>query len=95
MEEFDIHFGAKPDILDKARELRQRETKAEKVLWYNIRDRKINGLKFRRQHALDIFIADFYCHEIKLVVEIDGSIHDLKENQEYDIGRSEELNSQT
>ncbi|WP_461634355.1 endonuclease domain-containing protein [Labilibaculum euxinus] len=66
-------------------------TKSEKLLWTEIRNRKLNGLKFRRQHPINIFIADFYCHEIKLVIELDGNIHDSEENKEYDEGRTAEL----
>jgi very-short-patch-repair endonuclease len=48
------------------------------------------GLRFRPQHPMDKFIADFYCHPIKLVIEVDGGIHDKPENREYDIGRTAE-----
>ena len=50
------------------------------------------GLRFRPQHPLDIFIADFYCHPIKLVIEVDGGIHKTADQREYDIGRTAELN---
>jgi very-short-patch-repair endonuclease len=50
------------------------------------------GLQFRRQHPINRFIADFYCAKIKLVIEVDGSVHELSENKEYDIERSEILN---
>ena len=49
------------------------------------------GLKFRRQHPINIFIADFYCHKVKLVIELDGGIHKIEENREYDKGREAEL----
>ena len=91
MDKYDIHFGAKPEILEKAKELKKNETEAEKILWKHIRNRGLNGLKFRRQHPIDCFIADFYCHELRLVIEIDGGIHDLPENKKYDIGRTHEL----
>ena len=91
MDKYDIYFGAKPEIIEKAKELRKRETEAEKVLWEELRNRKLQELKFRRQHPIDCFIADFYCHELKLVIEVDGGIHDLPENKEYDIGRTHEL----
>jgi len=48
--------------------------------------------KFRRQHPVDIFIVDFYCHEFKLAIEIDGDIHNNEEVLEYDLGRMAELN---
>ena len=49
------------------------------------------GLRFRPQHPIDIFIADFYCHPVKLVIEVDGGIHQSKDRKEYDIGREGEL----
>lgn len=66
-------------------------TEAEDILWKHLRNKKLNGLKFRRQHSLDIFIADFCCHEKKLVIELDGGIHDILEQKEYDEGRTSEL----
>ena len=70
------------------RELRQESTEAEKLLWKELRNKKLNGLKFRRQHPIDKFIVDFYCHERKLVIELDGNIHDKKVNKEYDDART-------
>jgi very-short-patch-repair endonuclease len=86
----DFYYGARPHLFDKAKELRLNMTKAEEVLWEKLRKKQIDGNIFRRQHPIDRFIADFYCHNAKLVIEVDGEIH---ENQkEYDIGRTEELN---
>jgi cyclase len=81
---------AKLKTIIKARYLRHKETKAEKILWQEIRNRKL-GVKFRRQHPIDKFILDFYAPEIKLGIELDGSPH--KENIEYDKLRTEYLNS--
>jgi len=71
-----------------AKELRKKTTDAEDVLWGKIRNRKINNLKFRRQFPLVIgvynFVADFYCSEKKLIIEIDCEIHSKSENKEYD-----------
>jgi very-short-patch-repair endonuclease len=65
-----------PYLLAFARELRQRLTEAEKLLWQLLRNRRINNLKFRRQHPLKAgFILDFYCAEKKLGIEIDGGYH--------------------
>ena len=86
-----LTWAAKPDIFVKARELRKSMTEAEKYLWKKLRGRQLNGLKFRRQHPLDIFIADFYCHEKKLIIELDGGIHDSIEQSEHDDGRTFEL----
>jgi len=58
-----------------AREMRRNPTPAEKKLWQHLRRRQLLGYKFRRQHAIDRFIVDFYCQEAKLVVEVDGPIH--------------------
>ena len=65
-----------------ARQLRKDQTWAEKVVWEQIRDRKYRGLKFRRQHVIEGFVVDFYCPEIRLGIEVDGSIH-LKQ-KDYD-----------
>jgi len=90
--EYPMYFGAKPNIFKKASELRKSETEAEKLLWTRLNKNQLLGLQFRNQHPINLFIADFYCHKIKLVIEVDGSIHDLLENKEYDIGRTELLN---
>ena len=83
-----LHREAIGKLYQYGRELRQELTEAEKLLWIELRNRKLNGLKFRRQHPLDKFIADFYCNEKKLVVELDGNIHDEKVNKEYDEART-------
>ncbi|WP_291861817.1 endonuclease domain-containing protein [Marinilabilia sp.] len=86
-----MFFNAKPHIFEKAKGLRKNMTPAELKLWEYIKDNQILGLRFRRQHPIDIFIADFYCHKIKLVVEIDGEIHNNKENCDYDENRTAEM----
>ncbi len=89
-ENFDnLFYGASAVVRQYAKDLRSKMTLSEKVLWQELRNRKLNGLKFRRQHPIDTFIADFYCHEKKLVVEIDGEIH--KYQKQYDIGRTAEM----
>jgi very-short-patch-repair endonuclease len=90
--EYPMYFGATPDVFNKAKELRKYETEAEKILWKRLNRNQILGLQFRRQHPIDRFIADFYCAKIKLVIEVDGSIHELPENLDYDIGRNEIMN---
>jgi very-short-patch-repair endonuclease len=62
-------------VQERAKELRKVMTPAEKILWERLRNRQLGGFKFRRQHPMGSFIADFYCAECKLVVEIDGNIH--------------------
>lgn len=71
-------------IIDLARKLRQEATPAEEFLWQHLRNRQCAGLKFKRQHHIDRYVADFYCAELHLVVELEGSIHDLKDQKEYD-----------
>ena len=78
------YYGATPRIFTNAKNLRKPLTPAEELFWKMVRNRKLLGLKFRRQHPVASFIADFYCHELLLVIEIDGTIHELKEVIEYD-----------
>ena len=67
--------GTAPQIFEAAKQLRKEMTAAEQLLWQFLKlERK--GLKFRRQHAIGIYVADFYCHKAKLVIELDGSVHD-------------------
>ena len=86
-----MYYNANEQILDRAKELRNAETNAEKLLWEKLRAKKINGFKFRRQHAIERFIADFYCHKAKLVVEVDGGIHKNLEIEERDKNRAAEI----
>ncbi|MEM6502215.1 MAG: endonuclease domain-containing protein [Cyanobacteria bacterium P01_C01_bin.89] len=69
------HRHIPPALLEKARQLRQESTSAEEILWSCLRNRQLNGMKFRRQHNLGQFIVDFYCHEARLVIEVDGLVH--------------------
>jgi very-short-patch-repair endonuclease len=73
----------------RAKELRQQLTPAEKLLWNRLRSRRLGGFKFRRQHPIGPYIADFYCAEHRLVVEVDGSIHFGQ--QEADEQRSQRM----
>ena len=66
-------------------------TPAEKVLWQRLRNHKLDGFYFRRQHPIKYFIADFYCAKADLIVEVDGGIHNNPVNQEWDINRTAEL----
>ena len=78
-------------IVDISRELRKNQTPSEKILWNKIRGNGLSGYKFRRQYAIGRYIADFYCCEKRLAIEIDGEIHNLKEKREYDQIRQEEI----
>lgn len=85
-------------IKKNCRELRSNMTESEILLWGILRNRKFHGLKFLRQHpivykadyrGLNYFVADFYCHEKKAIIELDGPVHDLSED--YDNFRDDEL----
>ena len=66
----------------RARELRQQMTPAEAALWERLRRKQLGGLKFRRQHPIGRFIVDFYCPSARLIVEVDGKIHDYQKRQD-------------
>lgn len=72
-------------ILERAKELHREMTPAEKILWKGVKTNKLNGLHFRRQQIIHGYIADFYCHQHELIVEVDGGIHD--QQKEYDAER--------
>jgi very-short-patch-repair endonuclease len=76
---------------DAARRLRQEATPAEQVMWEAVRNRRLDGLKFRRQYAIGPYVLDFCCTERRLVVELDGSVHDEPDRAPYDAGRTEDL----
>jgi very-short-patch-repair endonuclease len=86
--------NASQSAFEKARVLRKSPTIAEDKLWQFVRGRKMLGKKFRRQHPFEEFILDFYCHECKLVIEIDGDYHLSKEQTAYDANRTAFLNEQ-
>ena len=67
--------------LERAKELRREMTTAEKLLWHELRAKKL-GVRFRRQQVIAGFIVDFYCHKAALVVEVDGDIHDLQQEED-------------
>ena len=72
----------------QARELRSAMTEAEKVLWKELRNHKLCGLQFYRQVAIDRFIVDFFCPRKRIVVEVDGGVHDEDDVEEHDEVRS-------
>ncbi len=86
-----LHLGANEGTLKTAKRLRKNMTETEKILWNELKNRKVKGLKFRRQHPLLFYIADFYCHEQRLVIEIDGGVHMLEKQKENDENRTAEL----
>ena len=86
--------GAPNSAFLKARFLRNNLTAAEKALWLYLQNKKLEGYKFRRQHPLHLFIVDFYCHELGLIIEVDGAYHETKEQEEKDEKRTELLKFQ-
>ncbi len=86
-----MFYNAKPIIFERAKAMRENMTPAEKTVWELLKSNNLLGLRFKPQHPIDIFIADFYCHQLKLVIEIDGGIHKSVDQKEYDIGREAEL----
>ena len=70
------------DQADMARKLRKRATPEERLLWQELRAHRFMGLHFRRQQVIDGFVADFYCHAARLIIEVDGLIH--AEQRGYD-----------
>jgi len=61
-----MYFGASSTVLESATLMRRRVTYQEKLLWEKLKGKQVCGKRFRRQHPIDMFIADFYCHEVKL-----------------------------
>ncbi len=87
-----FHYGAEEKTFEAAKKLRKEMTPSEKILWKLLRSRSFDGFKFRRQHPIARYISDFYCHEKKLVIELDGRIHNTQESIEYDKKRTEIIN---
>jgi len=74
------------------RDLRNNATISENYLWKALRRSQLEGIKFRRQHSIENFIVDFFCPREKLIIEIDGTVHNNFVNNEYDYKRTERLN---
>ncbi len=85
-----MFYNAKPDIFIKAKALRENMTQSESLLWEVLRNNNL-GVRFKAQHPIDIFIADFYCHKHRLVIEVDGGVHETQ--KDYDDGRTAEMES--
>ncbi|NAR72142.1 endonuclease domain-containing protein [Acinetobacter haemolyticus] len=80
-----------PQLLEFAKTMRSNATDAENLMWQFLRAKRFMNLKFRRQHVIAPYIVDFYCHELGLVVELDGSQHGTKDGKEYDTERTKFL----
>jgi very-short-patch-repair endonuclease len=81
----------RPELVQRARELRKNLTPAETLLWKYLKRKQINGFDFDRQKPIDRYIVDFYCKLLKLAIEVDGQSHDFK--IKYDIKRQKRLES--
>ena len=79
-----LHPGTKASTHENARQLRGSQTEAEQKLWTFLRNRQLKGKKFRRKHAIAQYVVDFYCHECKLAIELDGHYHNDEEAKNYD-----------
>jgi very-short-patch-repair endonuclease len=86
-----MFHGAVPITFKNAKRLREEMTVAEKILWNHLRKRQLNNTRFKRQHPIGLYIVDFYCHAAKLVIEVDGEIHNSDERIVYDRLRTHEL----
>ncbi|AFZ24926.1 hypothetical protein Cylst_2729 [Cylindrospermum stagnale PCC 7417] len=79
-------WQASPELWEKlkplARQMRRESTPAESLLWQKLKNKQILGFKFRRQHVIDRFIVDFYCNEARLIIEVDGGIHDYTQAED-------------
>lgn len=84
-----MFYGASPVIFELAKKLRNNVTTVEMLFWGKLKEH-FPELKFRRQHPVSIYIADFYCHTKKLIIEIDGSVHNLPE-----VKRNDEIRQKT
>lgn len=71
------------ELKERRRELRQNQTKTEEILWWYLRGSKM-GVKFKRQHSVGGYIADFYCAEKKIIIELDGKVHNTQEARKND-----------
>jgi very-short-patch-repair endonuclease len=88
-----MHVALPPEYLAFVRQLRRDQTDPEKLLWYSVRSRQLCGLKFRRQYPLGPYILDFYCHQYKLCIELDGGQHYESAGIQHDTQRQVFLTS--
>ena len=86
-----MHHQATPHIFANAKKLREHRTPAEIVLWEALRQKKLEGFRFRQQHPIEDYVLDFYCHAAHLAVELDGEYHFTEEQQRLDDKRTARL----
>jgi len=87
-----MHDGATPKVFRNAANLRVNMTESEQILWNYLKTKPL-GFKFRRQHPISGYILDFYCHKLRVSIEIDGGYHLQKEQKEKDLERTDYLKS--
>ena len=85
-----MHGGARSFLFKRANEFRKNLTESEYILWEFLKKKPL-GLKFRRQHPYTNYVLDFYCHALKLVIEVDGEIHENEEVQRKDLERQNNI----
>ena len=90
---YNLAVHTDPDMRARARRLRRDATDAERALWRRLRGKQLDGLKFRRQHVVGRFVLDFYCHECRLAVELDGGQHGEAAQKRRDAARTAFLES--
>lgn len=86
-----MHLNAKPSTFGHAKKLRRSMTPTATILWSKLRKKQLGGFRFRRQHPISRYVLDFYCHQVKLGIELDGAHHFEKAQKFYDEDRTENL----
>ncbi len=85
----EYYYNAPEKTFELAKLLRKDMTATEKLMWQVLRRNSLKGYYFRRQHPIAWYVADFYCHDAKLVVELDGEVHDFEDIKRHDAERDE------
>ena len=91
MQRRNMHLGARASVFKNADRLRRNPTEAEDILWSYLRNSQMEGVKFRRQHPMKGYVADFYAHSLKFVIELDGGYHNDSVQKFYDKDREDNL----
>ena len=84
---------SKPEFKSLRQHLRHNLTRAEAFLWNQLKARKFEGKRFTKQHSIGQYIVDFYCASEKLIIELDGEVHNNPTAQDYDLNRTKDLNT--
>ena len=88
-----MHHQAAPHIFANAKKLREQRTPAEIALWEALREKKLNGFRFRQQHPIGNYVLDFYCYSANLALELDGEYHFTEEQKRLDDERTTRLST--